>query len=126
MAIISYDKDTPIDYIPEYGGNRDSENPCVVRLRFVPCSKVQEYSRHIAARNKGVSDADTDKRVSISQEVQKKQFTESVESVSGYFVGEREVTGAAEFYESAPYELVYELIAAMQDLQRLTAGQRKN
>ena len=43
MAIISFGKDTLIDYVPEYGSNKDSDNPCVVRLRFVPYAKVLEY-----------------------------------------------------------------------------------
>ena len=27
MAIISFDKDTIIEYVPAYGGNRNSETP---------------------------------------------------------------------------------------------------
>ena len=28
MAIISFDVDEEIEYTPEYGGNRDSKDPC--------------------------------------------------------------------------------------------------
>lgn len=122
MAIVSFSKDTIIDYVPEYGGNRDSADPCVVKLRFVPFSKVQEYSKIIAARAKG----DMSKAPDISREIQKRQFCESVESVSDFFVDGREVTSADEFYEHAPSELVYELIRAMESSAKLSEGQRKN
>ncbi|MBI5491999.1 MAG: hypothetical protein HY893_03605 [Deltaproteobacteria bacterium] len=124
MAIISFDRDAVVDYIPEYGGNRESIDPCVVRLKFVPYSRVQHYSRLIAARAKGLSDPQ--KVTEVSQHVQKNQFVENVESVSGYYVGEREVTDPAEFYETADTDLVVEIIKAMESHSRLTEGQRKN
>ncbi len=124
MAIISFDRDAVVDYIPEYGGNRESVDSCVVRLKFVPYSRVQHYSRMIAARAKGLSDPQ--KVTEVSQQVQKNQFVENVESVSGYYVGEREVTDPAEFYETADTDLVVEIIKAMESHSRLTEGQRKN
>ncbi len=124
MAIISFDQDTIIDYLPEYGGNRDSVDPCVVRLRFVPYSRMHQYSRLIAARTRGV--ADQSRVAEIAQSIQKKQFVENVESISGYFVEEREVTGAEDLYETADTDLVLEIIKAMESHSRLTEGQRKN
>jgi len=125
MAIISFDKDALIDYAPEYGGNRDSENPCIVRLKFVPYSKVQHYSRLIALKNKDAK-SDATKAIEGAQVIQKKQFCESVESVSGFFVAGREVTDPAEFYESADTDLILEIIRAMESSAKLTEGQRKN
>lgn len=124
MAIISFDRDALVDYVPEYGGNRQSPEPCVVRLRYVPYSKVQHYSRLIASRSKGSADA---VRVTeITQEIQKKQFVDSVESVSGYFVEGREVKSPEELYETADTDLVVELIRAMESHSKLNEGQRKN
>ena len=124
MAIVSYDKDTLIEYVPAYGGNRESADPCIIRMRFVPFSKVQEYSRILAARAKGAADQ---ARVSeLTHEVQKRQFCESVESISGYFIGGREVTTAEEFYATADTELVVEVIRAMESQSKLSEGQRKN
>ena len=123
MAIISFSKDLLVDYIPEYGGNRNSESPCVVRLKYIPHSMVQSYSRIIAARLKNVND---DRRVEVLHEIQKKQFVESVESVSGYFLDGNEVVSPSEFYDTAPSELIYELIKAMESSQKLSEGQRKN
>ncbi|MBI5562757.1 MAG: hypothetical protein HY894_07915 [Deltaproteobacteria bacterium] len=124
MAIISFDKDALIDYVPEHGGNRDSFDPCVVRLRYVPYSRVQQYARVLAARNKGINDPA--RAAEITQHVQKKQFTENVEGISGYYVEEREVTDPDEFYETADTDLVVEIIRAMESTARLTEGQRKN
>ena len=124
MAIISFDPGTVVDFVPEYAGNRDSIDPCVVRLKFVPYSRVQHYSRLIAARSKGVSDQS--KITELMQFIQKKQFMDNVESVSGYFVEGREVPGPEEFYETADTDLVIEIIKAMESHSRLTEGQRKN
>ncbi len=124
MAIISFDPDTVVDYVPEYGGNRNSEDPCIVRLRFVPYSRVQHYSRIIAARAQNVSDPS--KVAEISQEVQKKQFVENVDGVVNYYVDGRDVTDPEEFYRTADTDLVMEIIKAMESIQRLTEGQRKN
>ena len=124
MAIISFDKDTLVDYIPEYGGNRNSADPCVVRLKYVPYSRVQHYSRMIAARAKGLSDPQ--KMTDVSQQVQRSQFVDNVDSISGYYVGEREVISPAEFYDTADTDLVIEVIKAMESHSRLTEGQRKN
>ena len=123
MAIISFDKDTLVDYIPAYGGNRESENPCVIRLKFVPYAKVQEYSRLIAIKAKG---AGQEKLSEIGRDIQRKQFVENIESVSGYYVDAREVTDASEFYDTAPAALIYEVIKAMEDSAKLNEGQRKN
>jgi hypothetical protein len=124
MSIVSFDRDSVVDYIPEYGGNRESADPCVVSLKFVPYSRVQEYSRLLAARTRGV--ADPVKVAELTQHVQKKQFVENVESVSGYFVGSTKVTSAGEFFDTADTDLVLEVIGAMESASRLTEGQRKN
>ncbi len=123
MAIISFDKDALVDYVPAYGNNRENDDPCVVRLRFVPYTKVQEYGRLIAMKAKA---AGQERLSDIGRDIQKRQFVESVESVSGYYVGAGEVTTAAEFYDTAPAELIYEVIKAMEDSVKLSEGQRKN
>lgn len=124
MAIISFDKNVLIDYVPAFAGNRDSDVPCVVRLRFIPYSKIQHYSRMITARTKNTNDGN--KTAEVLQEVQKKQFVDSVESISGYFVGENEITLPADFYETADADLVLEIIRAMESSAKLSEGQRKN
>ena len=124
MALISFDRDTVVEYIPEYGGNRNSDTPCIVRLKFVPYSRVQHYSRVLAAKAKGA--ADPSKMAEFAHEVQKKQFTESVESVFGYYVGSKEVTDPQEFYDTADTDLVVEVLRAMESQSRLSEGQRKN
>jgi hypothetical protein len=124
MAIISFDRDAVIDYIPEYAGNRNSDTPCVVMLRFVPYSRVQHYARVIAARARALSDPT--KAAEVAHEVQKKQFVENVEMISGYFVGDEPVTDPGEFYDTADTELVTEIIKAMESHAKLTEGQRKN
>lgn len=124
MAIISFDKDSVIDYIPEYNGNRESDDPCVVTLRFVPFSKVQEYSRLLSARTRAASDPI--KLAEAAQQVQRRQFVENVETVQGYYIGMRKITDPGEFYDTADTDLVLEVIKAMESMARLNESQRKN
>ena len=124
MAIISFDPDTIIEYVPEYGGNRDSDEPCVVRLKFVPYSRAQHYQRVLDAALRDVRDAD--RAADIRARETRKQFVECVESVSNYYIGEREVTSPGEFYDSADVALILEVMQALTDAQRLSEGQRKN
>lgn len=124
MAITSFSKDALIDYVPEYSGNRDSDDPCVVRVRYIPFSRVQDYGRIITARAKGLNDPI--KLKEIYQEIQKKQFIESVERVTNYCVDGKEVADAETFYDTADTELVLEIIKAMESMHKLSEGQRKN
>ncbi len=126
MAIITFSRDTLIDYVPAYGGNRDSDNPCVVRIRFVSYAKVQEYTRILASRAKGIRQDDFSRMREIAGEVQKKQFVENVDSVENFLVDGQPIKDAGLFYEHAPSELIHEVIKAMEDSAKLTEGQRKN
>ena len=124
MAIISFDKDTIIDYIPAYSNNRESDNPCIVRLKYIPYSRVQHYGKLLAAKAKNLNDP---VRVAeAGQEIQRKQFVDSVESISGYSVNGKDVADPSEFYDTADTELIVELIRAMESQQKLSEGQRKN
>lgn len=124
MTLISFDRDAVVEYIPEYGGNRNSDCPCVVRLKFVPFSRVLHYVRILAARTEGVTGGLQE--AEAVQDVQKKQFVENVESVTAYFVGDLQVTEPEVFYETAATELVVEIIKAMESPTKLAEGQRKN
>lgn len=124
MAIISFDKDTVVEYVPEFGGNRDSDDPCIVSLKFIPYSKVQHYAKMIQARTKGMKDIT--KVAEVSTIIQKKQFTESVEKISGYFVGDVAIVEPGEFYDTADTDLIVEILGAMENSQKLSEGQVKN
>jgi len=120
MAITLYDSKTPLDYIPAFANNRDSDAPCVVRLKYVPYSKMLIYEKIIMTKTKG----DKTKAAEVLPGVQKKQFLDSVESVSGFFIGKREVTDPEEFYEVADFALIVEIIKAMENPIFLKAGLR--
>ena len=124
MALISFDKDTVIEYVPAYGNNRESENPCVVRLKFVPYSRVQHYAKLLSAKARNTNDSG--KMTEAGQEIQRKQFVENVEGVSGYCIGDREVKDPGEVYDTADMEFVHEIIRAMESQQKLSEGQKKN
>ena len=124
MAIVSFSKDTIIDYVPEYGENRQSSDPCIISLRVVSFGQAREQQKVLAAKIKG---ADTqEKMMAISQALQKEQFVRHIESIKGYSVDDRAVTDIEEFYLTAPAEIIAEVLDAMQDSYKLSKGQSKN
>jgi len=124
MGITLFTKGQEIDYVPQYGGNRDSCDPAIVRLRYVPYETVLAYGRQIAARTKVLRDQT--KVIEVTHEIQKKEFLENVVSVSGFSAGGAEITTAGDLWDHAPTELINELILAMEDATKLSEGQRKN
>lgn len=124
MALILFDKDAVIDYIPEWGGNRESESPFVVKLKYIAFGKMRGYAQQIDHAMKTAKD-DSDK-AEKALEIQKRQFIDNVAGFENIVVEGRAVTDPAEFYELAAPDLVYEILAAMQDFQKLRDNQRKN
>lgn len=124
MGITLFTKGQEIDYVPQYGGNRDSCDPAIVRLRYVPYETVLAYGRQIAARTKILKDQS--RAIEVTHEIQKKEFIENVVSVFGFNAGGREIASAEDLWDHAPTELINELILAMEDASKLSEGQRKN
>lgn len=122
--IIGFDKNTPLDFMPAYNNNRKSDKPCIVKLRFVPYSMVQHYSRILQGRLKGVTD--DMEAGDIGRKLQREQFLASVISVSGYQMNGEGITDPSIFYDNADTELVIEIVRAMESASKLTAGQIKN
>ena len=130
MARIGYDPDEVIEWMPP--GEEGEEKPFTVLMTHVSYKAVQRYSRLIASRvsaqSKGIRDMSklTEVRTAAEEEVQKIQFCENVKGVRNYFVGGREVTDAAEFYERADIADVTEIIQTMESSAKLSEGQIKN
>lgn len=123
MAIHSFSPDSILEYVPEYGKNRESDSPCIVKLRFVPFVKTQEYARLIAARSK--HETEKTRLAEIYQDIQRRQFLENIVGVSGFTVDGKEITTPAALWENSAPGLVYELLAVMEDSQKINAGLRK-
>ncbi len=124
MGITLFTKGQEIDYVPQYGGNRDSGDPAIVRIKYVPYEMVLAYGRQIAARTRVIKDQT--KAIEVTHEIQKKEFIENVISVSGFNAGGSAITTAEDLWDHAPTELINEIILAMEDAAKLSEGQRKN
>jgi radical SAM superfamily enzyme with C-terminal helix-hairpin-helix motif len=123
MAIQVFSPEEVLEYIPEYGKNRESESPCVVRLHYVPFVKTQEYARLISARSK--HETDKARLAEIYQDVQKRQFLDNIVSISGFTVDGKEITTPSALWEFSAAGLIYELIAVMESPIKIREGLRK-
>lgn len=124
MAIISFDPDSYVDYIPEYNDNRKSDDPCIIQIKFVSFGRMEKYRKVLSSKLDGNSSVN--EVADASSALQKQQFTESIGEISGFKVGDEAVTDGGRLYEVADKNLIYELIGAMEDQQKLSEGQRKN
>ncbi len=120
MGIIGFTPDMVVEYVPEYGGNRRSNSPCVVGIRYLPYAKAHEYEKRRALRSANIKGSI---RLSlIARETQRQRFIENVVFVKGVFKDKREVTDVAELYDIAPRALVEEILKAGADARMLLAG----
>lgn len=124
MAIISFSKNATVDFIPAYGGNRQSQDPCVFKLKYVPYSRVIEYQKVIASKIKGLTEPRA--RMDAIHEVQKQEFAESVLEVKNYLIDDVPAASLEEVYDTAPEKLITEVLQAIEDAAKLNEGQRKN
>lgn len=130
MAISSFSQDTIIEYTPE--SERGSDNPCVIKTKFVSFARVQHYAniieRKVGEDIRGIKDVNkrVELKTRVAREVQRQQFVENVVGVENYSVDGKSITTAAELYDAADNDLITEIIMAMESSSRLTEGQRKN
>ena len=124
MALVLFDKDAVIDFIPEWNGNRESDKPFVVKLKYISFGKMRGYAQKIDAALK--STKDEAEKAEKTLDVQKQQFIDNVTGFENVTIKGKKVTDPVEFYDLAPPDLIYEILNAMQDYQKLTEGQRKN
>jgi hypothetical protein len=129
MAIISFDEDEIIEYIPIQ--ERENKNPCTVLLRFMPFKKVQKYSRALTKDFRKESEGEKDFyrlreiREEIEQAAQRKQFIENVVEIKNYSIKGQLVTDPGRFYDTADTDLIVDIMRAMQSAQQLSEGQKK-
>lgn len=123
MALIRFDKDKIVPYIPIQ--ERREKDPLVVHIKYVPAVVHDEYFMRLGLDLENVMDPE--QKAKISQSHDKSMFVKQVAKVEN-FLGDdgNPIDDIAEFYDSIDYSLRQELLIAMRDQGRLTRGQRKN
>jgi len=113
-------------YKPEFDDNRDSENPYTVEITPLSAGDIQGYGDLIEVKPvKGFRN----KKESNIGKIQKKQFVDNIGEITGLsdlLTGEK-ITGAKQLYEApGMWDLVKELLKAMEDASVLRDGIEKN
>jgi hypothetical protein len=131
MAIISFDPEEILEYVPEC--ERDSDDPCIIKMKYLPVGRSKQYAKRVEQLSSGLNKGGKgfhEKVGNIERRVQKEQFIDNIVSVSGFYLmkagKKKAITDPAEFYESADVGLVAEIIGAMQDSAKLSEGQQSN
>ncbi len=124
MAIISLDPDVIIDFVPEYGGNKETKDPCVVHMRPLTYAQGQVMERSVLSKLTGKYSAAKDNKV--RQGEQQAIMLKHIDSLSNYYVGEKLVADAETFFNSADTELLVEVLEALLSNTKLSEGQVKN
>lgn len=133
MAIISYDKNLSIPYVPKCDReNMDKDDVCVVWLK----SSAQGNADMIRARGlrktkaAGIKIGNGEIDNAILTEEMKKLFIENVGKIENYNIeeeggGTRPVKDSAELYEVAEPDFVVDILTAIQKKSVLSEGQKK-
>lgn len=123
MAIISFDPDVTVKYVPKVDRkNIDEKDVFYVDMKFVTQSKVGTYRSMISRRSEGEK---LSVIADVMRDVQKKQFIENITGVHNHSVGDKETKTSEELYKNGDSGLIEELLKAMEDFSTLSAGQKK-
>ena len=127
MAYIGFSKNEVIEYIPKYGGNRDSENPLTLGLKHIPYARVQHYAGTYARDVKRFKDQE-DKLVDATTKMTLDVLKEVIHDIKNCFVdgGKTEIKTVEAFFEIGEKGLFDEITKTAESREKLTAEQIKN
>jgi len=116
-----------IDYIPLYGGNRDSENPMWVRFQPLTRGESDNYRERIEFKERGGGFRQGRFRSNANQ-IQQQQFIDRVKEVHNFQDWEtgEEITDIKKFYDNADDDLIEEIFNAMLRSSTLGEDEVKN
>lgn len=126
MAYIIFDKEKTFPYVPfRFAG---LEKPLTFHMKHVGYGKVAELRRQ---KNERMLEFNQEVKESPDEFILKKQWLDHVAKVENCIEEledgkTREVTDAGEIYDRLDHSIIQECLNAMENLQSLTAGQRKN
>ena len=129
MALIIFNENLVIPYVPKYGGNRESKNQAIIGIKPLNNNGSIEFTRVLANKlNKCDDDSERDL---VSKEMARQTFVEHVDNVAGCeYMNEKnelvEITTAEELYDHAPRGLINEISLAIENSSILSEGQLKN
>ena len=124
MALNLYSRDKVIEYIPEWNSNRESDNPFVVKLKFLNYNEITIIQREIRNKAKGIEDPD--QRGEVILEVQAKMLKENIVGIENVSVDGVPIQSVSQFIELNIEDLIEELADAMTQITKMSEGERKN
>lgn len=111
-------------YTPAYNGNRDSDDPMTVEIHPLSHGEVVKYTDSIHAQQRPGFKGQIQSNASS---VQRRQFKDNIRDPKNIIgLSGSPVTTAEQLYDDVPFDLVKELIDAMEDISRLSDGEIKN
>ena len=125
MGLDLYSRKKEIEYVPKWNGNRESDDPFFVKLRFLnqnECLAIQREVRRKVKLAKG-----PEKKNQVIFEEQEKMLRENIAGFSeNVLIDGRPIGSVKEFLENNIEELMEELADAMVNFNKMTEGERKN
>lgn len=114
----------PVKYVPAYGGNREDPDPLWVMITPLDREQADKYAKSTRfAKKKGFRDEWESNAISV----QKKQFINNVKEVHRFLdESDTEITDILDFYNTAPQDLIEEIISCLLDNSQIEDIERKN
>lgn len=129
MAIMSFKQGVIVDFVPEFGGNRQHKKKTVIGIKPLNNNGSIDFMDELT---KQLVDCDDVKEKSkVSKEVAKQSFIDHVPYVKNYIVldednKEVEITTGEQLYCDGSRGLINEITFAIENSSTLSEGQLKN
>ncbi len=109
-------------YTPQSCGNPNDPNPMTVEIHPLSHGEIMEYTGRIT---RGLKKGSRNQFEDNSDKVQEKQFCDNVKNIQHCEDGEDIITDVKVFYHRMPFDIIKEIIGAMEDISVLNDAEKK-
>lgn len=124
MGLNLYSRDKVIDYVPKWNGNRESDDPFVIKLRFLNYNEIVAVQRQI--RTASAKAKNQAKKEDVLLDVQTQMLRDNIVGFENVCVDGQPIETVDQFMDNCIEALVEEIADAMTNITKLTEGERKN
>ena len=129
MALICFNENLEISYVPKYGGNRKSQEQAIIGIKPLNNDGSIEFTRALSIKLEKCED-DIERDL-VGKEMARQTFIDHIGKISGcQYMNEKneltEITAADELYDHGPRGLINEISLAIENSSVLFEGQLKN
>lgn len=111
-----------LDYIPSSFGNREDDDPIVLKVRFVTAKTFRHYQNMIKQKTNREGMIEYPNRDAVNR----KMLADNIEKVTNYSHKGKKILNGADIWDLGESELINEMLDVIDEWSKLSAGMAKN